>query len=91
MKEILLVEDGLELVVDAGDVKILKGDDGVLRFWHRCEIIPDPVEGRLRKVVAPRMADHTVVSSEPLTIRPSALCPACGLHGFIRQGKWVSV
>jgi hypothetical protein len=33
---------------------------------------------------------HTLVSEDPLHIEPSLLCPdpACGLHGFIRDGKW---
>lgn len=33
----------------------------------------------------------TVVQAEPLTISPSLLCPNCGSHGFIRDGKWVAV
>lgn len=32
---------------------------------------------------------HTLVSREPLHIEPSILCPVCGDHGFIREGKWV--
>lgn len=27
---------------------------------------------------------------DPLTVSPSLLCRACGHHGFIRNGKWVS-
>lgn len=26
---------------------------------------------------------------EPLTLHPSLLCDTCGLHGYIRDGKWV--
>lgn len=32
----------------------------------------------------------TVKSFEPLTLSPSLSCSACGNHGFIRDGKWVS-
>ena len=36
-----------------------------------------------------------VVSLEPLTLSPSILCSpdkgGCGLHGFIRGGRWESV
>ena len=32
----------------------------------------------------------TVVSKEPLTIAPSILCGTCGVHGFWREGRWVS-
>lgn len=31
-----------------------------------------------------------VVSEDPLTITPSILCGQCGIHGFWREGKWVS-
>lgn len=37
-------------------------------------------------------AHHRLESLDPLTIAPSLLClPAdlCGLHGFVRDGKWV--
>lgn len=33
----------------------------------------------------------TVESWEPLTLTPSLLCKTCGSHGWIRNGKWVSV
>lgn len=33
----------------------------------------------------------TLHSLEPLTISPSVLQRPCGLHGFIREGKWVPV
>lgn len=36
----------------------------------------------------------TVVSADPLTVSPSIHCvlakDGCGLHGFIREGKWVA-
>lgn len=31
----------------------------------------------------------TVVSDEPLTLTPSLLCPACGDHGWVKDGRWV--
>ena len=31
----------------------------------------------------------TVESEEPLTLTPSIACE-CGLHGFIRDGRWVA-
>lgn len=34
--------------------------------------------------------DHTRIGSEPLHLEPSLLWPCCGLHGWIRDGKWVS-
>lgn len=34
---------------------------------------------------------HTIVALEPLELAPSLLCPdpACGLHGFVRGGRWI--
>jgi hypothetical protein len=31
----------------------------------------------------------TLVSEDPLTLSPSLLCPICGHHGFVREGRWV--
>lgn len=28
-------------------------------------------------------------SQDPLTISPSVLCVRCGLHGFIKDGRWL--
>jgi hypothetical protein len=33
---------------------------------------------------------HSVITYDPPTIAPSLVCPECGDHGFISQGKWVS-
>ena len=35
-------------------------------------------------------ARWTVHTWDPLTITPSVLCRACGTHGFITGGRWVS-
>ncbi len=37
------------------------------------------------------VAAHTVVSTEPLHLEPSVYWPdCCGMHGWIRGGRWVS-
>lgn len=33
----------------------------------------------------------TIEIKEPLTVTPSIQCNNCGLHGWIRQGEWVSI
>ena len=38
--------------------------------------------------VAPSVASHTLVSTDPFHLEPSVLCMSCGAHGFIRDGKW---
>lgn len=33
---------------------------------------------------------HTLVSSDPLHLEPSVYWPdCCGMHGFIRDGRWI--
>lgn len=37
-------------------------------------------------------AAHTLVSIDPLHLEPSVYWPdCCGLHGFIREGRWTGV
>jgi hypothetical protein len=64
-------------------------DDGLPRwtFWHWCTF------ANTRKI-EPRwlpmgLGNHTVVAEEPVHLTPSLLCPECGLHGFIHDGRWV--
>lgn len=33
----------------------------------------------------------SLVSVDPITVTPSVLCKSCGTHGFITNGKWISV
>lgn len=70
--------------------RVLWYPDGTARFEHRCD-------RRDRGVIicAPRLqtdidGGHRVVRNDPLTIEPSILCPDCGTHGFIREGRWLS-
>lgn len=63
------------------------GDSGLyFRFAHDCSngrrwIDTIPLSG----------APHgwNLVQREPLTVSPSLLCPNCGTHGFITDGRWV--
>lgn len=74
--------------VDSQHVTALFYADGTIRVMHDCRII----DGQ-RLVVAPALqlnGGHRVVQEKPLTVEPSVLCPDCGLHGFIRAGRWVS-
>jgi hypothetical protein len=43
----------------------------------------------VQRQIEPNRPRWTVESWEPLTISPSVLC-ACGDHGFIREGRWVT-
>jgi hypothetical protein len=66
-----------------------------LYVWHYCRDVLGP------NTVAPGeefgwrpagVGAHTLVQQEPLTITASVYWPeCCGLHGFITEGKWVSV
>ena len=54
-------------------------------LWHWCTGLGAP-----DRWIAMSTGWHTVVSQEPWHLEPSLLCPECGLHGFIRDGQWVS-
>lgn len=56
------------------------------RFSHVCDLPRSGV--RLR--IAPLLTNHQIATVSPLHIEPSILCADCGIHGFVRLGKWVS-
>jgi hypothetical protein len=54
-------------------------------WWvHRC------TRGLVLGTIDVTKPVHTLVSEDPLHVEPSILCPECGDHGFIRDGKWIS-
>lgn len=61
-----------------------------LKIEHgTCE--PQTIEFALPWVTREREQDvWNVHQWEPLTLHPSLLCDQCGLHGYIRNGQWVS-
>lgn len=63
--------------------------DGSIRIRHECT---RPRDGRTL-IVAPALQlaipnGHRIVTRDPLTVSPSIACGDCGLHGFIREGRW---
>lgn len=66
-----------------GRVSMWLGDT---RFAHRC----DRGERGVIRCAPLLQPEHTVTSAEAgPTVSPSILCPDCGTHGFVRDGKWV--
>lgn len=69
---------------------------GILE-WHECEAMQNTTDAGVSAggVYFQNAPDHLkgprwqLVTEEPLTITPSILCRTCGLHGFIREGRWV--
>jgi hypothetical protein len=58
---------------------------GVVEF-HNCPAVGGPYGG-------PLDGRWTLISRDPLTVSPSIWCKppgGCGMHGFIRDGKWVA-
>lgn len=52
-------------------------------FWHWCrQAKPKPRWYGMRTPL------HEVISTDPWHLEPSLLCDHCGLHGYIRNGRW---
>ncbi len=61
--------------------------DTTVRFSHVCHL-----RGGHTLRTAPRLqleAGHRIESMNALTISPSILCEDCGVHGFVREGRWI--
>lgn len=52
-------------------------------FWHWC-----PKTRNGPRWTGMRTPLHQVIATDPWHLEPSLLCDFCGLHGFIRQGRW---
>ena len=96
-----ILADDLPFVVEAGwtrsvyvphllgeSYRVLFYEDGRACFEHRCD------RGERGVIIcAPALqidgGGHQIVQEDPLTITPSILCPDCGTHGFITNGRWV--
>lgn len=65
--------------------------DDDLRWDHLCQVIGDPIEGKVQKRIAAFLSPgHRIVADNPITIEGSLLCLSCKAHGFVREGKWVA-
>lgn len=69
---------------------------GCLWIWHDCDQNLDPVDDHwTSKYVGWQptgVAAHDLISVDPLHIEASVYWPGCcGLHGWIRDGRWVDV
>jgi hypothetical protein len=68
--------------------RLLTYADGTVRFEHRCD------RGERGTIIcAPALRighGHTLTRSDngKPTVRASILCPDCGTHGFITDGRW---
>jgi hypothetical protein len=68
-----------------------------LLIWHWCTRalwLADPTripEHCTQQWSAAGVEAHTLVSREPLHLEPSLFwSDCCGMHGFVREGTWVS-
>lgn len=89
MTAIDLSPPGATRTMDHGaGVSTLHYQDGSIRVRHHCKTIDgDEIW------VAPALhlaGGHRVVQANPLTVDPSILCPDCGLHGWIQDGRWTT-
>lgn len=67
-------------------------EDGFHFEWsHDCRHQVTGCEFRDVTIMPHSGGTWRVEQPEPLTVRPSINCLACGTHGFITNGKWVAV
>lgn len=74
----------------AGDDIYYRVQPGMVMVWHWCTAVaPGPGEvvdnGRW---AGSGCGKHTLVNLIPLHLEPSILFECCGLHGYIRNGRW---
>lgn len=97
MRHELYDQDAVTRTIDVGmGVALLvtepdeRNPHGIL-VRHECTRWPDDQEpdGEFVKVIAPALAPaHVVHSLDPATVTASILCPDCGLHGWVTDGRW---
>ncbi len=62
-------------------------------FWHWCRALEGvPADQKVHDGcwVAARTSSHQLIAREPLHLEPSLLWKCCGLHGWVRNGRWAS-
>jgi hypothetical protein len=80
---------GYERIVDHGsNIQTLWYADGRIKFRHICRLIDGTRRVLAPETFGPEHKAHAMVSRDPLTLSPSLLCRQCGLHGWIRNGRW---
>lgn len=69
-----------------------------LAIWHWCtraKWLADPSRDPLHcqpQWMVSGVAQHELVSLDPLHLEPSLYWPdCCGMHGFLRAGRWQAV
>lgn len=98
--------DGIAVAVplaEGPDVTILFMEDARVLVSHLCDRRPgnaarnerfraDAGLVRCAPSLTPGPGGHRVVDSTKatLTIDPSILCEDCGMHGWVRDGRWVT-
>lgn len=76
--------DGIQELTDVIYYRINQTADGRIEmptFWHWCVAH--------LQWMAQGSEFHTLITEDPLEMQPSLLWDCCGLHGFVRGGKWI--
>jgi hypothetical protein len=91
--------DGVNATPAGGDIYYRSdpelGEPGTLDsilVWHWCTAVA-PGDGEVvseGRWAASWPSAHTLVCAVPLHLEPSLLFKCCGVHGFIRNGRWTA-
>lgn len=72
-----------------------RGERGVIICAPALQLKKEPIYQPGAPTMNP--GGHTITTTNPVTdrhipvtVEPSILCPDCGTHGFVRNGRWVA-
>jgi hypothetical protein len=57
-------------------------------FWHWCTPADPERTASGTRWIAANTESHQMVNRDPLHLEPSLLWECCGLHGWVRDGRW---
>ena len=58
---------------------------------HQDPVARRPCQALYGVVAGITGAVYQVISKNPLTLVPAVKCPACGIYGYVRDGKWIPI
>jgi hypothetical protein len=84
-REIIDIGSGVTI-----EQRYIDGELAGVAYWHDCPKGAHAGWIAVEGEHCPAGMGWQLATAEPITLLPSVLCRACGHHGFIRDGRWVT-